>query len=231
MLAAARYSGFPGCGADATTHNAAIMNLNSRLFDRIRTRPRRAADARAEPAAQGCEHPGCAQPGAHRAPKGRAQEGQYWHFCLDHVREYNSTYNYFAGMTDDAVQRYQKEAIIGHRPTWSMGVNAAKSRQQGDAGVEFQFEDPLGVFRASGFAGRAAPEAEPQRRPGVGPVARRAYEQLGLEEYADAAAVKARYKQLVKQLHPDANGGDRSLEDRLREIINAYNTLKSAGLA
>jgi DnaJ-class molecular chaperone len=43
--------------------------------------------------------------------------------------------------------------------------------------------------------------------------------------------VKARYKQLVKQVHPDANGGDRSYEDRLREVINAYNTLKAAGLA
>ena len=43
--------------------------------------------------------------------------------------------------------------------------------------------------------------------------------------------MKARYKQLVKQVHPDANGGDRSLEDRLREIINAYNTLKAAGRA
>jgi len=65
----------------------------------------------------------------------------------------------------------------------------------------------------------------------VGPVARRAYDVLGLDESADAAAVKARYKQLVKQVHPDANGGDRSYEDRLREVINAYNTLKAAGLA
>jgi len=34
-----------------------------------------------------------------------------------------------------------------------------------------------------------------------------------------------------KRLHPDANGGDRSLEDKLREIIHAYNYLKSAKLA
>ncbi|MFO1147040.1 MAG: J domain-containing protein [Alsobacter sp.] len=207
------------------------MNLNSRIFDRIRTRPRRADHARPDPEAMRCQHPGCTEAGAHRAPKGRGQEGQYWHFCLDHVREYNASYNYFAGMTDDAVARYQKEAIIGHRPTWSMGVNAARAKQGGDANVEFPFEDPLGVFRAAGFAGRAARDAEPPSRPGVGPVARRAYDTLGLDEGADAATVKARYKQLVKQLHPDANGGDRSLEDRLREIINAYNTLKNAGLA
>ncbi len=43
--------------------------------------------------------------------------------------------------------------------------------------------------------------------------------------------IRAKYKSWVKRLHPDANGGDRSREDRLREIINAYNTLKAAGHA
>jgi hypothetical protein len=208
------------------------MNLNSPLFDRIRSRPRRAEQARPEAsaAATTCEHPGCAAKGEHRAPKGRHQEGQYWRFCLDHVRQYNQSYNYFAGMTDDAVARYQKEAIIGHRPTWSMGVNAAKRAGTGTEGAEFHFEDPLGVFRANGFDPTQAARPE-TRRPGVGPVARRAFETLGLEEGADAAAVKTAYKNLVKQVHPDANGGDRSYEDRLREVINAYNTLKAAGLA
>ena len=53
---------------------------------------------------------------------------------------------------------------------------------------------------------------------------------MGLDDTADAAAVKARYKQLVKQLHPDANGGDRSSEDKLRDIIRAYNFLKTIKL-
>ncbi|WP_293855541.1 J domain-containing protein [uncultured Alsobacter sp.] len=207
------------------------MNLNSRIFDRIRSRPRRAEDARASVDAPGCEHPGCTAKGEHRAPKGRGQEGQYWRFCIDHVRAYNQSYNYFSGMTDDAIARYQKEAIVGHRPTWSMGTHGPGAKPAAaEPSGEFVYNDPFGVFRAAGFAGRAAPEPE-GRRPGVGPVARRAYETLGLEETADAAAVKARYKALVKQVHPDANGGDRSLEDRLREIINAYNTLKAAGLA
>ena len=52
---------------------------------------------------------------------------------------------------------------------------------------------------------------------------------LGLDRNATGAEVKARYKLLVKRHHPDANGGDRSLEDRLREIIQAYSYLKSVG--
>jgi hypothetical protein len=208
------------------------MNLNSRLFDSIRSRPKRAA-AGVSQDAPGCQHPGCAGTGEHRAPKGRGLEGQYWRFCLEHVRAYNATYNYFVGMTDDAVMQYQKEAIVGHRPTWQMGTGGATRKPdvaQASPG-EFVYDDPLGVFRAAGFNARNGGADPKPAAPSVGPVARRAYEVLGLDESVDAVTVKARYKQLVKQVHPDANGGDRSLEDRLREIINAYNTLKAAGRA
>ncbi|PSC04997.1 molecular chaperone DnaJ [Alsobacter soli] len=209
------------------------MNLNSPIFDKIRSRPRRAEAAQPKAAGSNgprCDHPGCQALGEHRAPKGRLHEGEYFRFCMEHVREYNASYNYFAGMSDEAVAKYQKEALVGHRPTWSMGVKNGGAQQASPAGeAEFHYEDPLGVFRAAGFAGRA--QAEAPRRPGVGPLARKAYDTLGLDETAEPAAVKARYKELVKQVHPDANGGDRSLEDRLREIINAYNTLKAAGRA
>ena len=48
-----------------------------------------------------------------------------------------------------------------------------------------------------------------------------------LAPLATLETVKAKYKALVKQHHPDANGGDRSTEDRLIEIIKAYNYLKT----
>jgi len=66
--------------------------------------------------------------------------------------------------------------------------------------------------------------------PRVGNASRKALDTLGLEPGADKAAVKARYKELVKRLHPDANGGDRSREEQLRAIINAYNYLRTTGL-
>ena len=59
---------------------------------------------------------------------------------------------------------------------------------------------------------------------------RKAFDVLGLEADATAQDVKTRFKVLVKRHHPDANGGDRSSEDKLREIIQAYNYLKSIGL-
>ena len=71
-------------------------------------------------------------------------------------------------------------------------------------------------------------ESEPERKP-LKNLERRSFAALNLEGSETAAEIKARYKELVKRLHPDANGGDRSSEDRLRQIIQAYHYLRSAG--
>jgi hypothetical protein len=198
------------------------MDLNSPLFDRIRVKQQA---RREEPSARKvvCDFPNCENTGEFRAPMGRLREGQYFCFCLDHVREYNATYNYFAGMTDDAVSRWMKDDSIGHRPTWAMGVNRAGKPFREDA---TSVRDPLGMFGER--ARRRAAAA--QSRPSYGIAAMKALTALDLDDTADAATIKARYKELVKRLHPDANGGDRSSEDKLREIIRAYNYLRSAKL-
>ncbi|MFM2444459.1 MAG: hypothetical protein RJB09_1645, partial [Pseudomonadota bacterium] len=143
-------------------------------------------------------------------------------------RAYNQSYNYFNGMTDDDLAAYQKEAIIGHRPTWTMGVKRGEKGYREDGVDPESFVDPLGVMRARARAkaGREAPQA-----PRHGLASSKALETLGLDATADSAAIRARYKELVKRLHPDANGGDRSREEKLREIIQAYKHLRTARLA
>ena len=54
-------------------------------------------------------------------------------------------------------------------------------------------------------------------------------EALGLDETAALNDIKARYKELVKRFHPDANGGNRAAEDQLRKVIQAYDYLKKSG--
>jgi hypothetical protein len=204
------------------------MKFDSPIFDAIRVKP--GEDRRPRTGCPACNWAGCEQPATHRAPKGRLREGQYWSFCLEHVREYNHSYNYFAGMSDDAVARYQKDAITGHRPTWKMGVNG---RGQAETGPAFgTAHDPFGIFRELGGAGGWRPESERPEREGrmIRNAERKALDTLGLELSATRADIKARFKMLVKRHHPDANGGDRGSEDRLREVIQAYNYLKSAGL-
>ena len=57
---------------------------------------------------------------------------------------------------------------------------------------------------------------------------RRALSVLGLAEDADRNALRSRYSKLVRRYHPDKNGGDRSHETRLREVIEAYQALKQS---
>jgi len=197
------------------------MKLDSPLFNRIRVKPAVAEPPPADTPA--CQWPGCADAGTHRAPKGRLREREYWHFCLAHVRDYNQSYNYFAGMSEDAVARYQKDAVTGHRPTWKMGINSSTDRFQGGE----MPSDPFDVMREFG-GGRSRPERpKPEARP-IHNAERKAFDTLGLEVDAAADEIKARFKELVKRHHPDANGGDRSTEDRLVAVIQAYNYLKSA---
>jgi hypothetical protein len=210
------------------------MKFDSPLFDRIRVKPDPDEERRLQAGCPACDWPGCAEKATHRAPKGRLREREYWRFCLGHVREYNQSYNFFAGMSDDAVTRYQKDAITGHRPTWKMGVGKrpdGSPPEQGRLQADFGgAADPFAVFHELGGT-RWRPDFEPRQpeRRMIRNAERKALDALGLEISASANDIKTRFKVLVKRHHPDANGGDRSSEDRLREIIQAYNYLKSVG--
>ncbi len=205
------------------------MKFDSPLFDRIRVKP--AEDRRPQVGYPACDWPDCREDATHRAPKGRLREGEYWRFCLHHVRDYNHSYNFFAGMSEDAISRYQKEAITGHRPTWKIGVNGKHSAAGGPQNGNWQFfaDDPFGLFRHPSGASRFQAERNASEGRVVRNAERKALDVLGLEASASSTDIKARFKVLVKRHHPDANGGDRSCEDQLREIIQAYNYLKSVG--
>ena len=202
------------------------MSSYSKYFDRIRVRRDPQAEAKAH--APICQWDGCKQAGTHRAPVGRMKEGEYFRFCFDHVREYNKGFNYFSGLADTEIARFQKEALTGHRPTWTMGTSGTATRQSADfaqqrsgrAGYYNRMRDPYNLFGAN---------QQPRERKAK-PLEAKALETLGLDAKATGADIKSRYKELVKRHHPDANGGDRGSEDRFRDVLQAYRVLKQAGL-
>lgn len=207
------------------------MKLNSKYFDCIRVKPDEDRLLREQNPV--CEWPGCRNPAQHPAPRGRGREGQYFKFCLEHVREYNKSYNYFSGMSDEDVAAFQKANVTGHRPTWSFKFNGRKraseeifARQPGGFARGFSFHDPFGLF------GKAFGSGKAQETATVKPVRnaeRKCLAALGLDAAASRREIKRRFKLLVKLHHPDHNGGNRSSEDKLREVIQAYNYLKEAG--
>jgi hypothetical protein len=206
------------------------MKLDSTYFDRIRVRPEK---GRTHDGLPGCEWPGCGEFGRYPAPKGRDHEGEYHLFCLDHVRGYNKSYNYFAGMSDSDVMSWQRLAVTGHRPTWPLGARTPHNgrHRQAEAGQP-QSEDIHDPFDMLG-GGREGNGRSHTRRERPGRPVRKAdltaLHSLGLDETATPEQVKTRYKTLVKRLHPDANGGSRDNEDQLREIIQAYGRLRETG--
>jgi len=195
------------------------MDLNSRLFDRIRVKPVERAPEKAP--ATPCSFPGCVAEGVFRAPKGREREGEYFCFCRDHVREYNASYDYFRGMDDASMARFRQADAVGHRPTWKMGARAAAAGQHP---IDESVFAEARAARRRGARGKL-PQNEPPPR--YNALAVKALMTLELGPDATPPKIKARYKDLVKRHHPDANGGDRSSEDRLREIIQAYNFLRA----
>jgi len=195
------------------------MKFDSPLFDKVRVKPDK--DRRKKAGGPPCEWAGCKEIATNRAPKGKQNDKDYWRFCLEHAREYNQSYNFFKGMNDADVLAYQKDAITGHRPTWKMGTGKRASRPN----LHGTGADPFGLF---GEGLRAEQQARAETRP-VRNAERKALSALGLDVGATPHQVKMRFKELVKRHHPDTNGGDRSTEDRLIEVIKSYNYLKSVG--
>jgi hypothetical protein len=181
-----------------------------------------------KPGERACDHPGCRQAATARAPKSRDLADHYW-FCQAHAAEYNRNWNYFAGMSDAEVRaRQQDEMFTGGRPTWEMKAGRF-SREAAAFSARFHrregYRDPFNLFGGGG----ARPGVQPEPRH-LGKLERNALAELDLEEHAQGPAIRGRYTELVRRLHPDANNGDRSGEHRLQRVIRAYQTLRKAGM-
>lgn len=188
-------------------------------------RPKARFHGRIEGTGRECEHPGCAAAGEFRAPplEGPAGEGPpaFRWFCLDHVRAFNAGYNYFDGMTADEIH-YAQRPLAG----WERETRAFARAGSGDQGPRWSdFADPLDAIGAR-YRRVHAPE-RPDGKPLSGED-RRSLDVLGLAADADRSALRRRYSELVRKYHPDRNGGDRTHEGKLREVITAYQQLRQA---
>jgi len=171
---------------------------------------------------QVCAWPGCGAEGRFRAPRSRDRLRDFVWYCLEHVREYNSGWNYFAGMSREEIEAHQRADSTWHRPSWRFGVGAA--------GDPRQWRDPFGFFADAEWG-----EAEWQRagrrgeRQGASEASGRAARMMAVLDLPAGftlAELKQRYKALVKKHHPDLHGGDRQSEEMLKRINEAYTYLK-----
>lgn len=177
---------------------------------------------RPQRAGRPCMVEGCREAGAYRAPRSREQINDYLWFCLDHVREYNRSWDFFRGMEPEQVERYIRDNVTGHRPTFPVGVGSEGAH----ARINLGFGDPFRLFDNGPRDGAWRRPETPSRRLSESQV--QALRVLDLDEGAGLPDVTRRYKELVKRYHPDANGGDRSCEERLKRVIRAYRSLRAS---
>lgn len=177
-----------------------------------------------------CAVPGCPEPGEFRAPVPAGHKsnfdgpGEWQWLCLEHVRAFNTRYNWFAGMSQDEIEAAQMPMAGWARETRAFTAGGVDSPPRWA-----DFNDPLDAISAR-FR-RRTEEAMPAQRGDGKPLSREdrtALATLGLGHDADRRELRMRYSELVRRYHPDRNGGDRSHEKALQDVIAAYTHLKSA---
>jgi hypothetical protein len=154
----------------------------------------------------------CNRLGEYRAPKAPDALRDYWWFCLDHVRAYNLAWDFYRGMTPGQIEAELRADVAWQRPSWPLG-------QMGGTHANEDMLRDLAATRAGRVPRQPTVTAPPELR---APLAT-----LGLDWPTTLAAVKTRYKELAKRHHPDANGGDKLAEERLKVINLAYAAVRA----
>ena len=190
-----------------------------------RSRGRRGMSGAFETSTRQCDAPGCTQPGKYRAPRSPENLDEYLWFCRDHVREYNLKWNYFAGASEaEMLDRMEHDRVWG-RATDALGTDGAEGRAWSRHGIR----DPHEILgdNATRNPGRQAPAqtAHTRRLP---PTERRALEILDARDSWSRSEIRKQYRSLVKDLHPDMNAGDRADEERLQEVVWAWDQIKDS---
>lgn len=168
-----------------------------------------------------CEHPGCQEAGQYRAPKAPDVLDDYWWFCRDHVREYNLKWNFFSGKTEEEFEKSIDDARVWDRPTKPF----AKATEEGRAWSRLGVEDPHEILGENATRNPGRSQTGTRRLPST---ERKALEILDARDHWSRTEIRKQYKGLVKDLHPDMNGGNRADEERLQEVVWAWDQIKAS---
>ena len=189
-----------------------------------RSRGRRGMSGAWETSQRQCDHPGCTLRGQYRAPKSPDSLDEYLWFCKDHVREYNLKWNFFAGQSDDEMLESMERERIWGRATRPMGENDERR-----AWERLGIEDPhqiLGEKATRNPGNRPGGDGSHNRR--LPPTERRALDILSARDTWTRGEIRKQYKSLVKDLHPDMNKGNRADEERLQEVVWAWDQIRDS---
>ena len=167
-----------------------------------------------------CDHAGCEEAGKYRAPKSPDILDDFFWFCKDHVREYNLKWNFFDGATEaEYLAQVDKDRV------WERETKPFKKSAEERAWARLGVDDPHQVLGENATRNPGKSNGGTRRLP---PTERRALEILDAKDTMTKAELRKIYKSLIKVLHPDMNGGDRSQEEQLQEVMWAWEQVKDS---
>ena len=182
---------------------------------------RRGMSGAFETSNKGCEFPGCAQKGAYRAPKSPDHLDEFFWFCRDHVREYNLKWNFFGTASDEEFQK-----LLDKDRLWERETKPYSKKDDGRAWQRLGIDDPLALLGEKATQNPGKPTSNATRK--LPATERKAVEILDARDTWTKTEIRKQYKGLVKDLHPDMNGGDRRDEERLQEVVWAWDQIKDS---
>ena len=186
-----------------------------------RGRGRRGMSGAVETSTRICDHPDCDAPGLYRAPKSPEALDEYWWFCREHARAYNLKWNFFAGQSEEEMLESMENSRVWGRATQPFGQS-----DEHRAWARLGINDPMEILGDKATRNPGTPTAAHTRR--LPPTERRALEILDARDSWSRTEIRKQYKSLVKDLHPDMNRGDRADEERLQEVVWAWEQLRES---
>ena len=197
------------------------FNISAAADKKRKKTGRRGMSGAFETADKPCDYPGCKEKAAFRAPKSPDLLDEFFWFCKDHIREYNLKWNFFNGTSDEEFQKFLDKDRV-----WERETKPFSRIGDGNAWARLGVNDPMALLgeKATQNPGRVMSQAT-RKLPAT---ERKAIEILDARDTMSKTEIRKVYKTLVKDLHPDMNGGDRRDEDRLQEVVWAWDQLKDS---
>ena len=166
-----------------------------------------------------CDKIDCKNKGEFKAPKSRVNLNEYYFFCLNHVKEYNKSWDFYKGLNVEDIELSIRKDIVWDRPSWPLSGNPTKILEQIDDFLNtdyslFEKERDINIFLKNKLIDHNL-TAEEQRKLTI----------LGLKLPLTVEEIKKKYKKLVKIFHPDVNKNNIQAEIKFKEINEAYKVL------
>lgn len=167
-----------------------------------------------------CEMPGCCNPAGYKAPKSPKKLNEYFWFCLEHVREYNKSWDFCKNMNLHEIEENLRSATVWNKPSWKLGHLGRIDRYKQE-----HFIDAFNILNNSEVS--AFKEQNSSIHTKIPLELENSIEILAIDWPITLAELKKRYMNLAKQYHPDRNNGNQNLEEQFKLINAAYSQLRT----